>query len=47
MLITTVSTIVLSDIITLKTHTEPVEFVKTHVNGVLMLTSVLNVDITT
>jgi hypothetical protein len=47
MLITIVSTIVLSDIITLKTHTELVKFVKIHVNGVLMLTSVPNVDITT
>lgn len=47
MSITTVLTIVPQDTITLKTQPDNAKFVKTHVNGVLMLTSVPNVDITT
>jgi hypothetical protein len=46
-LITFVPTNVLSDIIILNPHSKNVKYVLTHVNGALMLTSVLNVDITT
>jgi hypothetical protein len=46
-LITLVVTNVLSDIIILNPQSKNVKYVPTHVNGALINTSVLNVDITT